>query len=61
VASKGKSDSETLAKQYWTRKEVSLKDIAVDLAYAVVIVYLSRLIGNFSPDGFRRATGSSGC
>ena len=46
VASRGKSDSETLAKQYWTRKDVSLKDIAVDLAYAAVIVFLSRLIGN---------------
>jgi len=47
VASRGKSDSETLAKQYWTRKDVSLKDIAVDLAYAAVIVFLSRLIGGF--------------
>ena len=45
VASKGKRDSETLAKQYWTRKDISLKDIAVDLAYAAVIVFLSRLIG----------------
>ena len=47
VASKGKGDTETLAKQYWTRKNVSLKDIAFDLAYAAVIVFLSRLIGNF--------------
>ena len=47
VASKGKGDTETLARQYWTRKHVSLKDIAVDLAYAAVIVFLSRLIGNF--------------
>ncbi len=47
VASKGKSASETLAKQYWTRKDVSLKDIAVDMAYTAVIVFLSRLIGNF--------------
>ena len=46
VLANGKSDSETLAKQYWTRKDVSLKDIAVDLAYAAVIVFLSRLIGN---------------
>ena len=47
VASKGKGDTETLAKQYWTRKNISLKDIAIDLAYAVIIVFLSRLIGNF--------------
>jgi len=48
VASKGKKgDTETLAKQYWTRKNISLKDIAADLAYAAVIVFLSRLIGGF--------------
>ena len=48
VASKGKpGDTETLAKQYWTRKDVSLKDIAVDLAYAAVIVFLSKLIGGY--------------
>ena len=48
VASRGKSgDTETLAKQYWTRKNISLKDIAAALAYAAIIVFLSRLIGNF--------------
>ena len=47
VASRGKGDTETLAKQYWIRKNVSLKDIAVDLAYATIIVFLSRLIGQF--------------
>ncbi len=48
VASKGKADdTETLAKQYWTRKNVSLKDIAVDMAYAAIIVFLSKLIGGF--------------
>ena len=46
VASRGKGDTETLAKQYWTRKNVSLKDIAFDMAYAAAIVFLSRLIGN---------------
>ena len=46
VASRGKDDTETLAKQYWTRKNVSLKDIAFDMAYAAAIVFLSRLIGN---------------
>ena len=48
VSSKGKpGDAETLAKRYWTRKDVSLKDVAVDLAYAAAVVFLSRLIGNF--------------
>ena len=47
VLSKGKGNTETLAKQYWTRKNISLKDIAADLAYAAIIVFLSRLIGNF--------------
>ena len=48
VASRGKAgETETLAKQYWTRKNISLKDIAAALAYAAIIVFLSRLIGNF--------------
>ena len=47
VASRGKGDTETLASQYWTRKNVSLKDIAIDMAYAAIIVFLSRLIGSF--------------
>ncbi len=47
VASRGKGDTETLAKQYWTRKNVSLKDIAFDLAYAAAVVFLSRLAGGF--------------
>ena len=44
VASRGKGDTETLAKQYWTGKNASLKDIAIDMAYAAAIVFLSRLI-----------------
>ena len=48
VAARGKSgDAETLAKQYWTRKDVSLKDIAVDLAYAAAVVWLSKTIAGF--------------
>ena len=47
VKARGKGDMETLAKQYWTPKEVSLKDVAFDLAYAVTVVFLSRLVGNF--------------
>ena len=48
VQRNGKNNAgETLAAQYWTRKEISLKDIAVDMAFAVVVVVLSKLAGNF--------------
>ena len=48
VLQNGKSDStETLAAQYWARKEISLKDIALDLAYACIVVFLSKLIAGF--------------
>ena len=48
VTAKGKpGDTETLAKQYWTRKDISLRDIAVDLAYAAIVVFLSKLVGGF--------------
>ena len=46
VLQNGKSDAgETLAAGYWTRKEISLKDVALDLAYAAVVVFLAKLIG----------------
>ena len=48
VQENGKSgEGETLAAQYWTRKEISLKDIAVDMTFAVIVVFLSKLIGGF--------------
>ncbi len=48
VLKNGKSGSgETLAAQYWTRKEISLKDVAVDMAFAVIVVFLSKLIAGF--------------
>ena len=48
VQKNGKGNGgETLAAQYWTRKEISLKDIAVDLAFASVVVFLSKLAANF--------------
>ena len=43
----GGGDTETQAARYWTRKEISLKDIARDFAYAAAVVFLSRLIGGF--------------
>ena len=48
VQRSGKSAAgETLAAQYWTRKEISLKDIAMDMAFAAIVVFLSRLVGDF--------------
>lgn len=48
VLKNGKNDGgETLAARYWTRKDISLKDIAKDMAYAVIVVFLSRTIGDF--------------
>ena len=48
VRAGGRSTStETLAAQYWTRKDISLRDIAFDLAYAAVVVFLSRLVADF--------------
>ena len=51
VLANGKSDSgETLAAKYWTKKETSLKDIAWNMTYAVIVVFLSKLIGGFFRD-----------
>ena len=48
VLQKGKNASdETLAAQYWTRKPISLRDVAFDLAYAAAVVFLARAIGGF--------------
>lgn len=38
-------DRKTLAEAYWKRKDISLKDFAYCLAYAVVVVTVSKLIG----------------
>lgn len=51
VLANGKSDTgETLAASYWTKKETSLKDIAWNMTYAVIVVFLSKLIGGFFRD-----------
>ena len=48
VAANGKSeDGETLAAKYWGRKEISLKDIALNLMYAVIVVAVSKAIAAF--------------
>ena len=38
--------AQTQAAAFWGRKEISLKDIAMNLAYAVVVVFLSRMVGS---------------
>ena len=43
----GGSLNETTASTYWGRKDVSLKDIAVCMAYSALVVCISRLIGDF--------------
>lgn len=39
-------EGRTLAASYWSRKDISLKDIAVALMYGVTVVTVSRLIGS---------------
>lgn len=45
AAMEDKSQAQTLAASYWSRKDISLKDIAMNFAYSVVIVFLAKLIG----------------
>ncbi len=48
VQANGRSgEGEALAAQYWPRKEISLKDIARNMAYSVAVVLLARLISGF--------------
>lgn len=44
VAKNGIGDAQTQAAAYWRRKDISLKDIAINLAYAVIIVFFANLI-----------------
>ena len=47
VEKNGISDEgKTLAAAYWGRKNISLKDIAMNMMYAVVVVTVSKLIGD---------------
>ena len=52
VESQGLDESKTQAAAYWSRKDISLKDIAYNFAYAIVVVWVSRIIsGIFSGIG----------
>lgn len=44
VASVGTDSAQTQAAAYWQRKDISIKDIAMNFAYCVVIVTLAKLI-----------------
>lgn len=47
VESKDSKDSDqTQAAAFWSRKEISLKDIAVNIAYSVAVVFIARLIAS---------------
>ncbi len=37
-------EAKTLAAAFWSRKDISLKDIAVNIAYSVTVVWVSQLI-----------------
>ncbi len=50
LKSSGNADGETLAAQYWGRKDISLKDIAAAFAYAAIVVTFAKLIGGFLSD-----------
>lgn len=51
-AGASKEVSQTQAAAFWSRKDISLKDIAYNFAYAIVIVWVSRIIsGIFSGIG----------
>lgn len=51
----GNNANETTSSAYWGRKDISLKDIAICMAYSAIVVSISRLIadflGNIIPDG----------
>ncbi len=46
-AGASKNAAQTQAAAFWTRKDISLKDIAVDVAYAVAVVWVAQIIAGF--------------
>ena len=40
-------EHKTQAAAFWTRKDISLKDVATNIAYAVTVVWISNIIANF--------------
>lgn len=44
-------ESKTMAAAFWSRKDISLKDIAINIGYSAAVVWVSRLIAGLF-DGF---------
>ena len=42
----GSDEGKTLAAAYWSRKDISLRDIAVNVMYSAVVVTLSKYVGS---------------
>ena len=47
VEAAGGEEGKTQAAAYWSRKDISLKDIAMNFAYAAIVVYAAKLIAAF--------------
>ena len=51
-----KNSTENAAAAYWSKKEISLKDIAINFAYAAMVVTFSRLIAEMLSNINRKCT-----
>ncbi len=49
-AAAGAGEQKTLAAAFWSRKDISLRDIAMNIAYAASVVWVSRLIAGVFAD-----------
>ena len=49
-AGASKEVAQTQAAAFWSRKDISLKDIAYNFAYAIVVVWVSRIISGIFSD-----------
>ena len=59
AAERGERKGRTQAAAFWSRKDISLLDIALDLAYAAAVVWCSNLLaGIFSPLALEGTAGS---
>ena len=61
-AGNNKEEAQTQAAAFWSRKDISLKDIALNVAYAVGVVFVARIVaglfaGCFSAEAMDAASG----
>jgi uncharacterized membrane protein len=52
-----RGEGATLAANYWERKDISLKDVAMNISYAVVVVTVSNAIGTAFGDCIPKTNG----